>query len=292
MFKLDTFARMLRHASPRSVSRVRFVEGDGGEGGEGGGAADFEATAIPADKYADNPNISKYKTVGDLVRGHSEAVKLVGAKGVILPGEKAEQAEIDRFYNSIGRPEKPDGYKLSTLENLHPEVKITPESEAGFKALVHKHGLTAKQADGLYKEYFGMISGSMTKRDESLAASRHEAEKSLRTDWGADYDKNLAGAKRMATKFGGKDMADYLNEGPGNDPRLAKFLGNISKKFSEDGFIKGEAVTNSETKEAQQRITDIMLKRDHPYWVAGPGHAEAVAEMKRLQTIVHPEVEA
>jgi len=251
---------------------------------------EFESMAIP-ENFKDTP-VGKYKTVGELAKGYTEAQKLIGAKGVIIPSEKADPKEIEKFYNSIGRPEKPEGYKLSPIENLHPSIQITPEAEAGFKALVHKHGLTAKQADGLYKEYFGMMSGQMAKNDEQTAAAKHEAEKALRSEWGAEFDQNLAKVKKIAIKYGGKDMTDYLNEGPGNDPRLAKFLGTIAKKFSEDGYVKGEAVTTSEKTDAERKITDIMLNKTHPYWVQGPGHAEAVAEMKRLQTIVHPEVEA
>lgn len=249
---------------------------------------EFEGMAIP-ETYKDTP-VGKYKTVGEVIKGYGEAQKLIGAKGVILPGEKATPEEIDKFYNTIGRPEKPDGYKLSPLENLHPEIKLSPEDEMGFKALMHKHGLTARQADGLYKEYFGMISGSLTKRDEGMQASKHEAEKALRTDWGADYDKNLNSAKRLIEKFGGANAREAFGD-LGNNPQVLKTIANIAKKFSEDGFIKGAEVQNGEVKEAQQRITDIMLNKAHPYWVAGPGHAEAVAEMKRLQSIVHPEVE-
>ena len=246
---------------------------------------DFENTAIP-ETFKDSP-VGKYKTVGELAKGYTEAQKLIGAKGVILPGEKATPEEVEKFYNTLGRPEKPDGYKLSPLEKLHPELKITPESEAGFKALVHKHGLTAKQADGLYKEYFGMISQSLTKRDEGMLASKHEAEKALRTDWGANYDKNLAGAKRLIDKFGGEGGREGFGD-IGNNPKVLKTLANIAKQFSEDGFIKGNDVKSSEVADAQKQLTAILLNKDHPYWKAGAGHAEAVAEYARLQAIVTP----
>lgn len=250
---------------------------------------DFESMAIP-ETFKDSP-IGKYSTVGELAKGYTEAQKLIGAKGVIVPGEKATPEEVEKFYNTLGRPEKPDGYKLSPVEKIHPEIKITPEVEAGFKALVHKHGLTAKQADGLYREYFGMISNSLTKRDEGMMAAKHEAEKELRTNWGPDYDKNLNSAKRLIEKYGGPQAREAFGE-LGNNPQVLKTIANIAKKFSEDGFIKGDTVTNSERTEAQKKITDIMLNKQHPYWVAGAGHAEAVEEMKRLQQIVHPEVEA
>lgn len=248
-------------------------------------AVAFESTEIP-ETFKDSP-VGKYKTVGELAKGYTEAQKLIGAKGVILPGEKATPEEVEKFYNSLGRPEKADGYKLSPLEKLHPELKITPESEAGFKALVHKHGLTAKQADGLYKEYFGMISQSLTKRDEQSMASKHEAEKALRTDWGADYDKNLSAAKRLIDKFGGEGGREAFGE-LGNNPKALKTIANIAKQFSEDGFIKGNEIKSSEVADAQKQLNAILFNKEHPYWKVGPGHDEAVKEYLRLQEIITP----
>jgi len=244
-----------------------------------------------SEELRSHPSLEKFKEPGEVFKSYVELEKLVGAKGVIIPSEKATPEEVQKFHVSLGMPEKPEGYKLSPLEKMHPELKITPETEAGFKTLMHKHGITAKQADGLYKEYFGMLSGSLTKRDEKMNAEKHEAETALRTDWGAEYDTNLNKAKRLVEKFGGANAREAFGE-IGNNPHVLKTLANIAKQFSEDGFIKGNAVRSSEVTDAQKAITDIMLNKTHPYWVAGPGHAEAVQEMKRLQTIVHPEVEA
>ena len=247
---------------------------------------ELESMEIP-ETYKDSP-VGKYKTVGEVFKGYGEAQKLIGAKGVIVPGENATEEEQGKFYNSLGRPEKAEGYKLSPLENLHPEVKITPETEAGFKNLVHKHGLTAKQADGLYKDYFGMMSSSLTKRDEKTNADKHEAEKALRTEWGGEYDNNVNKTKRLIDKFGGNDAREAFGD-LGNNPVVLRTLANISKKFSEDGFVKGDKQINVEANEAQKKITEILVNKDHAYWKQGPGHAEALDEMKRLQAIVNPE---
>lgn len=252
------------------------------------GDLDFEGMEIP--ENFKGTWAGKYKTIGEAFKGGAEVEKLVGAKGVIIPGEKATPEEWDRFHNSLGRPEKPEGYKLSPIENLHPELKITPEVEGGFKALAHKHGLTGKQADGLYKEYFGMVSQSLTKRDEKSMADKHTAETALRTEWGGDYDANLNKSKRLIEKFGGANAREAFGE-LGNNPIVLKTIASIAKQFSEDGFIKGENVTNSEKTDAQRKINEINLNKQHPFWVQGPGHTEAVQEMKRLMSTVHPEVE-
>ena len=241
--------------------------------------------AIP-ENYKDSP-IGKYKTVGELSKGYENAQKLIGAKGVIVPGENATPEDIEKFYNTLGRPEKPEGYKFQPLDNLHPELKMTPEVEAGFNQFVHKHGLTQKQADGVRSEYFNALNTSLVKRDETTNAKRHEAETKLRNEWGADYDNNLKQAKAMLGKYGGEEMNAYANEAAGNDPRLIRFLANIGKKFSEDKFVSGDKF-NNHIGGAQKKINEILLNKEHPYHKKGIGHDEAVQEMYRLYEITTP----
>lgn len=245
-----------------------------------------EFDTIPIPETYKGTAVGKYATFGELVKGYENAQKLIGAKGVILPTDKSTPEEVEKFYNSIGRPEKPDGYNFTKIENLHPQLQMTPESEAQFKALVHKHGLTAKQADGLYKDYFGMLNGAMVKKDQEAKASTFEAEKALRSEWQGDYDKNLAGAKRLVDKFGGADAREAFGE-LGNNPQVLKTLANISKHFAEDTFVKGGDPV-PEVVSAKQKLTEIFTNKDHPYWKQGVGHDDAVKEVMRLQEIVTP----
>ena len=279
--KMDTLSSIMEYLRPMYVT-----EGTGGVDD----TPDFEATAIPADKYADNPNISKYATIGDLIKGHGEAVKLVGAKGVILPGENAEQAEVDKFYNTLGRPEKSEGYKYEPLKDLHADLKITPEVEANFSKFAHKHGLSQKQAAGIRGEYFGMLSQGLTKKDEADQKSKHEAETALRNEWGAEYNTNLKRTQNLIDKLGGEGAKEAFGD-LGNNPVVLKTLATIASKFSEDSFTLGTTHAESTASEAQRKINEIQSNPEHMYHKTGPGHAEAMAEMKRLFEIVHPNTE-
>ena len=294
MFVLDTL-NPRGHFRPRKVRGRRYFADEGGDGGDGGGSGgdgdagkqtpDFESIAIPSDKYADNPNVSKYKTVGELVKGHSEVVKLVGSKGVIVPGENATPAEWDKFYNQMGRPEKPEGYKFSAIKDLHPDVKITPETEAGFKALMHKRGVPAKIADGIFQDYFGMVSQEMKKRDDVTSQAKNEAETKLRNEWGNDFDKNLTGVKRLVEKFGGKEGLSAFDEnGLGNNPAVLKTLAGIVKMMSEDSFVKGGIDLTIDSSTAAKKASELTvqiakMKGDEPEY------NQLVEEKNRLYKI-------
>ena len=257
-----------------------------GEVGADDAPPEFEALEIPG-TYADNPNIAKYKTVGELIKGHGEAVKLVGAKGVIVPGENAPKEEIDKFHNTLGRPEKADGYKFENLKDMHAELKITPEVETNFRNFAHKHGLTQKQAAGIRQEYFGMLSQSLTKKDEATATAKHEAETALRTEWGADYPNKLKKTQSLIDKFGGEEARTAFGD-LGNNPIVLKTLATIAEKFSEDSFTLGSTHTESTVSEAQRKINEILSNKEHMFHKTGPGHKEAVEEMLRLNEIITP----
>lgn len=249
--------------------------------------ATFETTAIP-ETFAESA-IGKYATVGDLAKGYEEAQKLIGAKG-ILPPKEGDAADLERYYKDLGRPDKAEAYEFGKIEGLHPNLEMKPEDMAGFKDLMHKHGITSKQADGIYQDYFGLLSSAMKRNDEASGVSKHAAETTLRTEWGAEYDKNLAQVGRLVDKFGGADGKDAFGD-LGNNPAVLKTLANISKNFSEDGYIKGDKVIDADKKTAQLDIDKIMMNREHPYHSKIAGHDEAVAEVKRLYGIVYPEME-
>lgn len=248
---------------------------------------EFESTPIP-EGYKDAP-VGKYKTIGEAFKGYGEAQKLIGAKGVIVPGDNAKPEDVDKFYNSLGRPVKSEGYKLDPIENAHEKIKSNAELEGNFKAMAHKHGLTQKQASAMYKDYVGGISTGLTKHEEQVKQDTEKAGALLNQEWGAEYDVKINKVKTTIEKFGGSDALAHFNEkGYGRDPVVLKTLANISKHFSEDTFIKGDGVVPSNVADAMKKINDIQEDKTHPYWVAGKGHNEAIMEMRRLQEIATP----
>ena len=239
------------------------------------------------EEIRNDPNIKKYKDIGELAKGHIETVKLVGRKGVLVPTEQSSKEEVDKFYNSIGRPEKPEGYKLTKLEKLHPSIKTTPESEKAFFDVAHSIGLTQSQADGLNKWYMETISGGLAKQDEASSEYRKQVETQLRQEWGSEFENNLGMTKRLVVKFGGEKALDEFGD-LGNNPAVLKVLHNMAKKMSEDsinhsGFsdlMQTPDTAKAQIKELNKRIInmnqndpeygDLIKKKDMLYKIAYP----------------------
>lgn len=250
------------------------------------------------EEAAKDPNITKYKTPEDFYKGFTNLTKMVGAKGVIIPKEDAPPEEYDKFYNAIGRPEKPDGYRFDEIKDLHKNVVWNKETDNGLANLFHQRGLSQKSANLLRNDFLGMINEISKKQEQKEAEAIKIAEVALRKEWGDKYETNRQNVAKLILKAGGEEAINAMGgeNGLGNNPIILKTLAKIASLLSEDQIntivdSSKSSTQGSETKEeAQKKINEILHadQKSHPYWNENDKkHDEAVAEMKRLYAIVH-----
>ena len=263
--------------------------GDAGAGDQGGWVATLPEdvrSGIPAE-YAKDPNVTKYKDVGEFVKGHVNLSKLVGAKGVIVPSDKATPDELNKFYNDLGRPEKPEAYKFNMPEKLNPSLKITPDGQKTFAEAVHKMGLSQKQADGLNSWYLKWVSDAMDKRDASQGEEMKKMESELKGKWGEKYDSTIAGSKALIESKVGKEKAQALFDKYGNDPLILEFLGETAKDYGEDHIKKPGGSQNMGDIDAAKAELDKFKTVGTPEYTAlmnerDPRHDEMVKRRAEL----------
>ena len=221
----------------------------------------------------DNVNITKYKSLEELGKGHLNAVSKIGEA------------------SAYTAPDKPEAYKLDPVVNLHAEAKVTPEFETGFRKMMHEIGVPNKQANSIYQNYLNQVSNGLTQRDEAIKVNMEKAQTELTQEWGQKYDEKITMAKRVIEKFGGKSaIEEFNNQGFGRNPKMIKLMAKIGEKFSEDSFqgVGGIDLTaNAST--ANAKIKSIKADKAHPYWNDGPGHEDAVKEVTRLYQIAGEE---
>ena len=214
------------------------------------GSLPEEVRASIPEEFSKDPNVVKYKDVGEFVKGHVNLSKKIGEKGVLLPKPGAAPEELNSFYNQLGRPETPDKYQFKNPDGMHKAVQSTPEFQKGFASFVHKHGLTQSQADGVYQEYLKMWSDGATKQEQSSIENTKKAETELRNRWGADYDKNVQIAKKIAGKNDKLTKKEWVN-----DPDFIEFVGDLGKNFSEDSISNvGKGTSELSPDEAMKQI--------------------------------------
>lgn len=290
MFKFDTLGRILRDPDP-DISA--------------GGKVDNWITSMPDDVkdgipegVSSDPNFTKYKDFPEFLKGHSNLSKMIGEKGVIIPKDDASPEDIDKFYNTLGRPEKSEGYEISPVEGLHESINIDEGSVSAFKDMAHKAGLTNKQANQLNGLYLDAISQNAAQSAKLEQDSIANADTELRKEWGDKFDSNKKSVANMIIKAGGQDAIDAMGgvDGLGNNPVVLKALGKIAGLVGEDsinGIITSPAAGQSGNESKQDAMTKIGAMnsdKSHAVWNdRDPDHSKAVKERQRLYGIAYSE---
>lgn len=262
-----------------SGGEVTTVQGAGG----GAGAAPDFFTALPEDLRG-NPAISAYKKdtgfdFTGLAKEHVNLQALIGKKGIIPPGDKATPEEIDRFYTSLGRPEKPEGYQFQKPEGYQ---GYSDEFAGTYRAVAHKHGLTPQQAAGLHDWFVKTSIEAEQAQGSQGAQAGEQAQTALRTEWGGAYDAKVATGKKAFKAFASPEAVDKLEAAIGTAEVLRMFAG-IGEKMGEDGLVGSGGNSFSVTPEqAKAEIAKMDSQMNDP---KGPAmdkfHPEHDAWMQR-----------
>jgi len=257
------------------------------------------AEMLPKD-IASEAMFKDIKDVEGLARGFHGAQKLIGVPKdqlLRLPANPDDPKEMAPIYDRLGRPDKPESYKLTLPEGM----TLNAEASKPIFEKAHELGISQKQLDGLY----GALRETATK-NEAAAKAKSDGEMAaavatLKTEWGQAFDQKVANGTAALEHF-----AKALNLGDGllkeldatrlgNNPALAKLLDHLGSQLREDGKLTGKAKGEDQLAsptEAKQNINALradkafmkqyMDKRD-------AGHAAAVAKMAALHAQAYPE---
>lgn len=226
----------------------------GGTGGEGGGGSSGDGGAgsgkpqLPWLPNASDDEVafaqSKGWDKGDLApvdqvfRSYHNLQKLFGAdkagSTVMVPGEGADQATKDAFYNKIGRPESPDGYEAKEFAGLN------ESQEKDLKEFAHKNGLTEKQLSA-FKEWNDQQAETYKQEletDVKVEFAKQEA--SLKQEWGAAYEQKMAEAKVAAAKLNlDTNQVNAMQMALGYDG-VMKLIAQLGTGMGESTFVNGD----------------------------------------------------
>lgn len=221
-----------------------------------------------------------WKTPQHILESYRNLEKHLGAKVRTVPADDDAEG-WNKFYNELGRPETPDGYKFDLPEEYNPElVKFYQDS-------AHKHGLTKKQADGFlmaYMDFENTVREEMAKQqDVKVMAAQQE----LKQEWGAKYEENLNLALRGAKTLGLEQTEILALENAMGQTKFAKVFQQIGQALcAEDGTPTqtqsgGGGFGVRTPAQAQARIDELLGRPD--YWEAySKGDRAKVEEINTL----------
>lgn len=206
------------------------------------------------------------KSVNDMARMTIAGQKLVGADKLTVPGKDADPQEWENIYRKLGRPDKPEDYNFNPGEDF-PKELYNDELAKEFSALVHKEGLTARQANTIVQWQLNKAKDGNTAREtiseEHLQAGRDQLQK----EWGNAFDEKcrLANSVLKNTDGGSELRAALKESGLGNDPRVIRWLANtVGPTIGEDRLLGLDASKAEGRMTPQQADAKLIELRANP----------------------------
>lgn len=264
-------------------------------------SASAELTAAPAAAVAPAPSVVSdwtksfdeetrgyvqnkgWKDAGEVLHSYKNLEKLHGVpaeKLVKLP-DGDDAAGMSALYDKLGRPSKPEEYKLEIPKDGSPEfAKFASE-------MFHKNGLSAKQGQEIVKAWNEYQAGAMQASEQSLVQKLEVGKQTLQREWGAAHEQNVKVASRAAREFGVTPQAlDAMEASMGYDG-VMKFFHNIGSKMGESAFVMGSQDNGLFTPD-QARSKISALKQDGEFQKKYiNGDASAKREMERLHQMAY-----
>lgn len=298
--------------------------GGGNGGGQGGGDAGAAAAATApqpfnvrehtADDGSFKPDWHKAAGVSEslakkftrpeaLARSYETLEKQIGAKGVIVPGPNATADERNAFHKAMGRPDKPEEYgftkpatiKVGDKDMPVPDLAWDAKRASSWQAKLHEMGVPKDTANRIMSAALEESVTGLSMIQEAQNQHAESAKAALQKEWGADYEVNLAAAKKAAKDFGGDELTNH--PGLGNDPVMIKALAKIGRATSErpgTGTRQqagNNQLTAAEAKAEGDKLTAEIGKRtkENRNWANSAEAQQMKARKSELFKAAYPE---
>lgn len=196
---------------------------------------------LPAD-LRDNEAFKSHKTVGDFAKAHLEvatkAKEFEGKLANSIPklGENATQEEREKYFMSLGRPEKPEGYELDG------EDKNAKEWTGYWRNELFKIGVPKDQAKAISASFNAQIGKMVEAHNANIQQMNVEAENTLKTEWGDKYAANVELVKRLWKRDTDMELdAAFAGESSANRVAMMRYVFKLAAKTGEDMSAPGAA---------------------------------------------------
>ena len=229
------------------------------------------------------PQVTRYKDLPSFVKGHLELEKKLGAGRVSIPTENAPPEEWDSFYKLLGRPEKPEDYKVDRSN----DVEMSEDVEKNLRTQAHRMNLSPRQTQQLFDAYGNELKEAMKVRSENLKM----AEEMMQERYGANYTRNIAIAQRALAHIDDeeKTLKTLLDDtGIGNHPAMVELFRMVGDRMVEDGLIPGDVEGTTGREDALEQIKAMEADPKHPYHTSKAGD-EIHTKFTKLFQIAYPD---
>jgi len=248
--------------------------------------------SLPEEIRSD-PSLADINDVNSMAKSYINGQKLIGKDKIALPGKEATEAEMNDFYNSLGRPADSKEYTFDK-PTLPEGVTYDQGFEDAYKGIAHAAGLNPEQAKQIYDGYHEYLNNQAATSSEGSQLQHAEWVDSIKKDFGKAYSEKIDLASRAVETYGGPELKDWLDStGMGNNPMFVKLFAKVG-----EGLAEGKPDTGADRSfimtpdQARQEIA--RFNRDPEFMKAyqdseNQGHSEAVQKMNALFQLAYPD---
>lgn len=256
---------------------------------------------IVPQEFRDDPNVTKYKSLGEYMKGSQHAVRRIN-DSVLLPkgydpAKGLANEGISQVFKRLGMPEKPEDYSITHPEE-GPGIGWDDELERKFRLTAHQQHMLPWQVQPFVDLYNQHMQGLVNQVAAQRATAAQAGKVELTKMYGADTDNVLQEANALYVSmgegaFGGPEIGAYIKEkmeelGLTNDPKWVTGMANLASKMREgtyhtpDTHFQGSQNTADQMKEYEALIDKAFTPGG--LTVKEKERMDALAEVKaRLQ---------
>jgi len=209
-----------------------------GGSGSGAGGGDFLAS-LPTEVRGEGAlkNFGGADGGAKLAKSYLDLNRAFSSRSMAdapVPGDDAGRRAVLAKLGAAP-PESPDKYNLPDK----------PSAKA-MRDTFHKHGLSAKQAEGLFADIDGAEQRATTERKARMDTRARESTDALRREWGAKFDAEMEQAKRGFEHFLPEPVRQYLEAtGAVHIPEMTKLFNQLGRALKEGTMLTGAGAAGS-----------------------------------------------
>jgi len=228
----------------------------------------------------------QFENVDALVKSYTHLESAIGVpkeRLLKLPENMDDPKSMEDVYNRLGRPAKPEEYKLGE--------KVDPEFGKWAQSTFHELGLSAKQASALMEKYNALAEiNAKTALDAQKLSIENEVN-DLKRKWGGAYDQNISAAKAAVREFGVEEsIIDTLENAVGYT-KVMELFHKIGSSVGESKFVGGAQSRESGHLTPEVALAEIQNLRGDSEFTAKylAGDAAAKKRMTDLHRMAYGE---
>lgn len=204
-----------------------------------------------------------WKTPADIIGSYTNLEKTLGQKRLPTPSADWKDEQWDGFYKELGRPDKPDDYKVPEFK-FPDGVAMDDNRLKEAKAAIHAAGLHPRQAEKVMKYYFDMVAKEAESAFEQRRREQEASVFKLKDEWKGDYDNNIKLAKDAFVKLVDDPEAvkRLAESGLGDDPVIIKMFHKLGARMLEDHAAGRASQSGSTLTQESARAKFDTLKND------------------------------